>query len=50
MENEVKKEETIVTEHPANTQVYNIIVSKDPSWQSIIYDLEIGRASCRERV
>jgi segregation and condensation protein A len=28
-----------VKEHPANTQVYNIILGKDPSWQSIIYDL-----------
>ena len=26
-------------EHPANTQVYNIVISHDPSWQSIIYDL-----------
>lgn len=28
-----------VKEHPANTQVYNIILGRDPSWQSIIYDL-----------
>mgnify|MGYP001563722884 CR=1 FL=1 len=46
MENEVNpKEEKILTEKsgglekPENTQVYNIIISKDPSWQNIIYEL-----------
>jgi segregation and condensation protein A len=33
MENGVKDE------HPAHTQVYNIITGKDPSWQGLIYDL-----------
>jgi segregation and condensation protein A len=37
MENEVEKKE--VKEHPSHTQVYDIIVGRDPSWQSIIYDL-----------
>ncbi len=26
-------------EHPSHTQVYNIITSRDPSWQGIIYEL-----------
>jgi segregation and condensation protein A len=42
MEEEQKKEEisiNIKPEHPSHTQVYNIIISRDPSWQSIIYDL-----------
>jgi len=44
-ENEVKKEEaeipkeTALREHPAHTQVYNIVTGKDPSWKEIIYDL-----------
>jgi segregation and condensation protein A len=48
MENEAKKDENDnaqippikqKSEHPVHTQVYNIITSKDPSWQGIIYDL-----------
>lgn len=46
-ENEVKNEEnanknaniTIKPEHPSHTQVFDIVVGKDPSWQSIIYEL-----------
>lgn len=41
MENEGNKEDSVkkVLEHPSNTQVYNIVTSKDPSWQTIIYEL-----------
>jgi segregation and condensation protein A len=37
----VKESSKLVTkpEHPSNLQVYNIVTSRDPSWQSIIYDL-----------
>jgi segregation and condensation protein A len=36
---EAKAEITQKPEHPANTQFYNIVVGKDASWQSIIYEL-----------
>jgi len=36
MEEAEKKE---VKEHPSHSQVYNIIIGRDPSWQGIIYDL-----------
>lgn len=44
MENEVdsNNQEKVLNEKPEkpeNTQVYNIIISKDPSWQNIIYEL-----------
>src|SRR3989338_4719472 len=26
-------------EHPANRQVYNIVIGQDPSWHTIIYEL-----------
>jgi len=29
----------VQTAHPSHTQVYDIIIGKDPSWQSIIYEL-----------
>lgn len=45
MENEGNKEETPkekieqTSHHPSHSQIYSIVTSKDPSWQSIIYDL-----------
>ena len=47
MENEVKEESNIIAglnneakqEHPSHTQLYSIIVGRDPSWQAIIYEL-----------
>mgnify|MGYP001565342368 CR=1 FL=1 len=45
-ENEAKKEINVSSEntavkpeHPVHSQVYNIVMGKDPSWQGIIYDL-----------
>lgn len=35
----VKKEVIATADKPENTQLYNIIIGKDPSWQSIIYEL-----------
>ena len=37
MENQDKREAK--SEHPSHTQIYNIVIGKDPSWQSLIYDL-----------
>jgi segregation and condensation protein A len=41
MENEGNKEDSVkrVLEHPSNTQVYNIVTGRDPSWQAVIYEL-----------
>jgi segregation and condensation protein A len=46
MENGARKEETERgnagngnAEHPSHTQVFSIVMGRDPSWQSIIYDL-----------
>jgi len=38
-ENSVKSENVVKPEHPVHSQVYNIVLGKDPSWQGIIYDL-----------
>ena len=41
MENEVNKEnsETQRPENPTHRQVYNIVVGRDPSWHTLIYEL-----------
>lgn len=44
MENEEHKEPSVENvklkpDNPENTQVYNIVTGRDPSWQSIIYEL-----------
>lgn len=36
---EIKEDNKNATEHPQQIQVYNIISGKDPSWQTIIYEL-----------
>lgn len=36
---EEQNKEIKIQENSANIQVYNIVTSRDPSWQSIIYDL-----------